>query len=45
VKAGFPSVGECQGVEVGVGRWEGEQPNRSKGWDMEEEGTREWANI
>jgi len=31
VKALFPSVGECQGVELGVGGREGEHPYRSKG--------------
>jgi len=29
VKASFPSVGECQSVEVGVGRWK-EHPHRSR---------------
>lgn len=31
VKAHFPSEGECQGVEKGVGRWEWEYLHRSKG--------------
>jgi hypothetical protein len=28
-KAGYPSVGECQGGEAGVGGWAGEHPHRS----------------
>jgi len=31
VKTPFPSVGECQGVEVGVYGWESEHPLRSMG--------------
>jgi hypothetical protein len=31
VKAQCFSVGECQGGEVGVSRWVGEHPHRSKG--------------
>lgn len=31
VKARFLSVGECQGLEVGVGGGEGEHPHRSRG--------------
>jgi hypothetical protein len=31
VKAQCPSVGECQGREVGVGRWVREYPHRSRG--------------
>ena len=31
VKAQCSSVGECQGVEEGVGRWVGEYPHRSRG--------------
>jgi hypothetical protein len=27
----MPSVGECQGTEVGVGGWVGEHPYRSSG--------------
>jgi hypothetical protein len=30
VKAKFPSLGECYGGEVTVGRWEGEHPHRSR---------------
>jgi hypothetical protein len=30
VKTRFPSVGECQGEEVGVGGWVGDHPHRSK---------------
>jgi hypothetical protein len=30
VKAQCPSVGECQGREAGVGRWEGEHHHRSR---------------
>jgi hypothetical protein len=36
VKAQCPSVGECQGREVGVGGWVEEHPHRSRGrrgWD------------
>ena len=37
VQAGFLSVGECQGGEVGVGGWIGEHPHRSRvgGWNRE----------
>ena len=31
MKAGFPSVGEYQGREAGVGGWVGEHPHRSRG--------------
>lgn len=31
MKACFPSVRECQGVEVGVGRWQWEDLHRSRG--------------
>ena len=31
MKAQCPSVGECQGREVGVGGWVGEHLHRSKG--------------
>ena len=31
LKAQFPSVGACQGGEVGVGRREGDPPHRSRG--------------
>ena len=31
VKARCPSVGECQGGEVGVGEWVGEHPHRRRG--------------
>ena len=31
VKARYPSVGQCQGGEVGVGEWVGEHPHRSRG--------------
>jgi hypothetical protein len=31
VKAGFSSVEECQGREVGVGRWVFENPHKSRG--------------
>ena len=31
VKAHFSSVGECMGIEVGVGGWEEEHPHRSRG--------------
>jgi len=31
VKAPFPTVGECQGAEVGVSGWEGEHLHRSRG--------------
>jgi hypothetical protein len=34
MKAQCPSVGECQDGEVGVGRWVGEHPHRSRGWGM-----------
>ena len=34
VKAGYPSVGECEDSEVGVGGWVGEHPYRSKGGGM-----------
>jgi len=30
LKACFPSVGECQSVEVGVGGVEGKHPHRSR---------------
>jgi hypothetical protein len=35
VKPWCPSVGECEGREVGVGRWVGDSPHRSRGavWD------------
>jgi hypothetical protein len=36
LKSGNPSVGEFEGREAGVGRWEGEHPYRSsweRGWD------------
>jgi hypothetical protein len=26
-----PSIGECQGGEVGIGEWVGEHPHRSSG--------------
>ena len=32
----YPNVGECQGGQVGVGRWVGEHPQRNRerrGWD------------
>ena len=32
-KTQCPSVGVCQGREVGVGRWVGEHPHRSRGKD------------
>jgi hypothetical protein len=35
VKAQCPSVGECQGREVGVDGWVGEHPHRSRGGDRE----------
>jgi hypothetical protein len=38
VKVLCPSVRECQGGEVGVGRWVGEHPHRNRGkgrWDRE----------
>ena len=31
MKAKCPSVGECQGSEVGVGGWVREHPHRSRG--------------
>jgi hypothetical protein len=31
VKAGCPSVGECQGGKAGVGGWVGEHPHRNRG--------------
>jgi len=31
VKVHFPSVGECQGLDVGMGGWEGEHPHRRRG--------------
>jgi len=37
LKACFPSVGECQDVEVGVGGWKWEHPHRNG-----ENGEREW---
>jgi hypothetical protein len=30
VKVQCPSLGECQGGEVGVGEWVGEHPHRSR---------------
>ena len=30
MKAGCPSIGECQGGEAGVGRWVGEYPHSSR---------------
>jgi hypothetical protein len=30
VKAQWPSVGECQGWEAGIGGWVGEHPHRSR---------------
>jgi hypothetical protein len=35
VKAQCPSVGECQGGEVGVGGWVREHPHRSRGDGIE----------
>jgi hypothetical protein len=31
VKAQCPSVGECQGSQMGVGGWVGKHPHRSRG--------------
>jgi len=31
VKARFPNVGECQGIEERVSGWEWEHPHRSRG--------------
>jgi len=39
----FLTVGECQGVEVGVARWIGEHPHRSRG--RRERGTGKGDNI
>jgi len=33
MKAQCPHVGECQCEEVGVCRWVGEHPHRSRGWE------------
>jgi hypothetical protein len=35
VKVRFPSVGECQDYELGMGRWEREHPHRGRegGWE------------
>ena len=38
VKAQFPSVGEREGGEVGVGRWVREHPHRSRGKGHRREG-------
>ena len=35
VKAQCPSVGECQGMEAGMGGWVTEHPHRSRGRDNE----------
>jgi hypothetical protein len=40
VKAQCPSVGECQGGEVGVGGWVGEHPHRNRGRGDGTEGLR-----
>ena len=37
VKAQFPSVGECQGSEVGAGGWEGEFTHISRGGEYDRE--------
>ena len=34
VKARCPSIGECEGMEVGVVGWAGEHPHRSRGGEM-----------
>ena len=34
MKACFPTIGECQGTEVGVGGWEREHLHGSKGRGM-----------
>ena len=39
VQAPFPRVGECRGGEMGVGRWEGEHPHRSRVWGKKEGGS------
>ena len=41
MKAHFLNIGECQGSEVGVGRWEGEHPHRNRGRRIEERGSGE----
>jgi len=45
VKACFPSVGECQVIEVGVGGREGKHPHRSQGRSLGEGGTGKRDNI
>jgi len=45
VKAPFPSVGECQGSDVGVREWEGQHPHRSSGKGMGEGGAGKGNNI
>jgi len=43
VKAFFPSIEECQGVEEGVHGWEGEHSHRKKGKGMGKGGNQEWG--
>jgi len=45
IKAHFSIVGELHGIEVGVGRWEGEHPHRSSGRRMGEGVTRKGDSI
>jgi len=45
VKALFPSVGECQGGEVGMTGWEDKHPQRSMEGGVEKGGTGKGDDI